>query len=639
MVRCSRTRNSTRLHVVGRQPQPRRRWSRASTAPLDRVVLAHPLAHVVQQGGQVQRHRPVDAGHLLGRPGERLGVLAPGQRLQHGHRVQRVLVDGVDVIHVVLDAAGDRLPLGHQRRQQPQVVHLLQPRGRGPVAGVGEHGQEAHGADRDRGAAPRRRGRPARLMRSRGAQPDRPIALDGHLEDAEHLRRPPLEHRRLDHLQRPVALDEAANPGRPRRRRCRRCPGPAAGARWAPLGIGAGPRQQARGLAADGPGVALEVVHQRLDRRGHRRADVAGGDGHVPVQPRRHLLLQVEAQLVLAAPRLQVHGDAHLQQPVAGGLERRRLARRHLAQVAQGVRDRRCRSGRTPPSARRTDRARRPARSSGRARAGRWCRRSASGASAARRSGAPPGCPASCPPPGPGRPAGTPPPSRRRRPRSARPAARWPRSGRCRAAPAPRPAIARRARRPAGRPTAGAGSAGPAPGPPRRARARTGRSGPDPNMGRTPAGRSRRWPASPPVRSRWSVRWRRLSSAAASRVTMASMSLVSWWARAMPLTFTLPSARPRAARARASDDLRRDLPGDLDVSAVTGWIRVLPWRSGRHHRPPPTTIACVAAVVINLPERAGSTPDSRALPACAFWRPNLGDPRAFAVGICTDAVV
>jgi hypothetical protein len=99
--------------------------------------------------------------------------------------------------------------------------------------------------------------------------------------------------------------------------------------------------------------VALEVVHQRLHRRGHRRTDVPWRQPGVPVQDGRDLFLQIEAQLVLPPPRRQVHGDANLQQPLPGRLEGGRLAGRHLAHALQRPRVARAEpgQGRPPPRA------------------------------------------------------------------------------------------------------------------------------------------------------------------------------------------------------------------------------------------------------------------------------------------------
>ena len=90
-----------------------------------------------------QRHRALHRLDGLGRHRELVGVLAARERVQPRHRVERVLVDGVHVIDVVLHAARRRLPLGHQRRQQPEVLHLLEARRVGPVARVADEVDEA----------------------------------------------------------------------------------------------------------------------------------------------------------------------------------------------------------------------------------------------------------------------------------------------------------------------------------------------------------------------------------------------------------------------------------------------------------------------------------------------------------------
>ena len=51
-----------------------------------------------------------------------------GQPLEVADRQQRVLVDRVLVVEVAHHAAGDRLELGKHLAEQPEVVHLRQPR-------------------------------------------------------------------------------------------------------------------------------------------------------------------------------------------------------------------------------------------------------------------------------------------------------------------------------------------------------------------------------------------------------------------------------------------------------------------------------------------------------------------------------
>ena len=64
-------------------------------------------------------------------------------RVQPPHGVQGVLVDGVHVVDVVLHAARAGLPLGHERGQHAQILHLLQARRVGRVALIAQHLDEA----------------------------------------------------------------------------------------------------------------------------------------------------------------------------------------------------------------------------------------------------------------------------------------------------------------------------------------------------------------------------------------------------------------------------------------------------------------------------------------------------------------
>ena len=62
--------------------------------------------------------------------------------------------------------------------------------------------------------------------------------------------------------------------------------------------------------------MGVVLVHQRLDRRVHRRPDDAAAIARVGVEHRRDRLLQREAQVILASARGRVHQDAHPHQPL-----------------------------------------------------------------------------------------------------------------------------------------------------------------------------------------------------------------------------------------------------------------------------------------------------------------------------------
>ena len=179
------------------------------------VRAAVGLADVVEQRPDRQR-RPGACTSLdrLARDRERRRVIAARERVQPPDRVQRVLVDGVHVVDVVLHAARRRLPLGHDRGQQAQVLHLLEARRVGAVARVAAGARRSAARPRGRRAAPRAATRPARRAARACAAPaarparSRPekmrIISDGLLSKTASSMR----------LQRAVAHDEARVGGR-----------------------------------------------------------------------------------------------------------------------------------------------------------------------------------------------------------------------------------------------------------------------------------------------------------------------------------------------------------------------------------------------------------------------------------------
>ena len=90
--------------LVGRNAEPRRQ-RRDHRRALARVTAAAPLADVVQDAAQVEPHRIAYLAHQLGRE-RQLGAVAaaldPPQLLD---QEQRVNVDGVRVVHVLLPHA------------------------------------------------------------------------------------------------------------------------------------------------------------------------------------------------------------------------------------------------------------------------------------------------------------------------------------------------------------------------------------------------------------------------------------------------------------------------------------------------------------------------------------------------------
>ena len=107
------------------------------------VRAAVGLADVVEQRPERERDAVLDLLERLRRHREVVGVIAARERVQAAHGVERVLVDRVHVIDVVLHAARRRLPLGHERREHAEVLHLLEARRVGRVARVAEQVDEA----------------------------------------------------------------------------------------------------------------------------------------------------------------------------------------------------------------------------------------------------------------------------------------------------------------------------------------------------------------------------------------------------------------------------------------------------------------------------------------------------------------
>ena len=280
------------------------------------VRAAVGLADVVEQRSQRQRHRPLHLLDRLGGDRELLRVIAALERVQPPHRVQRVLVDGIDVIDVVLHAASGGLPLGHHGRQQTLVLHLLQPGRVGLIAAVADDLDEPtprHWIVAQPGGG--RRGQLGDELPR--AQRETDVEADRDLEDANHLRRGALEHRRVGRLQHPVAHHEARVRGRGRRRQRAGPQRHQHRLRLAPRILpGRRALQEALGLVANQLGVGVVLVHQRLDRRVNRRPDDAPAIARLGVEHRRDRLLEGEAQVILAAPGRRVHRDPDPQQPV-----------------------------------------------------------------------------------------------------------------------------------------------------------------------------------------------------------------------------------------------------------------------------------------------------------------------------------
>ena len=165
ITRCWSTRNTTRSISSGVEAHALEARARAHRA-LRRVVAAEPLADVVEQAAEVDGG---EIGHVADQLGQRrqlLLVVALEEPPQLLDQEDRVHVDRVGVIHDVLPAADDVLPLRQEARQQAHLVHRDQ-RARDAV----RRAQDAQeGLDRLRLASGSRR-RSGRGSRAPGAAP------------------------------------------------------------------------------------------------------------------------------------------------------------------------------------------------------------------------------------------------------------------------------------------------------------------------------------------------------------------------------------------------------------------------------------------------------------------------------------
>ena len=111
-----------RLGFLAREPEPRPELERDALADF-RVIAAAPLGDIVQQHRQVERAAGDDRRCEVG--GERMLLLEhPGLDLvQDSDREERVLVDRVMVVHVVLHLRDDPTEIGDEAAQDPGLVH------------------------------------------------------------------------------------------------------------------------------------------------------------------------------------------------------------------------------------------------------------------------------------------------------------------------------------------------------------------------------------------------------------------------------------------------------------------------------------------------------------------------------------
>ena len=279
--------------VVGGQPDALRQFL-AERDALGDVAVAPPLADVVEQHAEHQQIRPLDVVQHVRRFG--LRRLPRRQRLEILHGEQRVLVGGELVIDVVLDEAGQRLPLGQVPPEESELVHLAEGLRHPPPASADREEEIPHV------------GRAPELVVDQ-VQRFLDGALDVHAElEAEAVAVPEDLHEprrilaerpavgmgevnlRVDHDE-PVGERVLAEPP---------LDGPPAGQRLAAAG------DEAARDAVDHPRVQVVVAHELLDPEGDLVARIAEVLGDLGLDvPRQHVVLVPgqEVQLVAHAPQ------------------------------------------------------------------------------------------------------------------------------------------------------------------------------------------------------------------------------------------------------------------------------------------------------------------------------------------------
>ena len=271
------------LGLLGRKVEARAQFERDLGAQRG-VVAAAPLGHVVQEQREI-KHPPRQ--HLVDDPGgkrQRIGELAALDPSENADREDGVLIDRVDVIHVVLHLRDDAAEIGDQAAQHAGLVHPPQ-RGLGIIARGKNLDEQAVGL----GVRAQLR---ADALEVPGDQPQRPgvdveAARIGDVEQPDHRRRIAREGVLGAHRQ-PPALDHEAVDLAAERTQARQ-----ADERGA-LVLGLDRRAEDAGEVADVLGHQEVVLHEALDafRAGALGVARAPGD----------LGLDVEGEALLGAP-------------------------------------------------------------------------------------------------------------------------------------------------------------------------------------------------------------------------------------------------------------------------------------------------------------------------------------------------
>ncbi len=90
------------------------------------MITAASFGDIVQQCREVESSARLDRRHDLGRDRQFLFQLAGLDLVQDADRKQRVLVDGIDMVHVVLHLRDDAAEIRDEAAEHARLVHAPQ---------------------------------------------------------------------------------------------------------------------------------------------------------------------------------------------------------------------------------------------------------------------------------------------------------------------------------------------------------------------------------------------------------------------------------------------------------------------------------------------------------------------------------
>ena len=90
------------------------------------MVAAAALGDIVKQAGQIEQFRPLEIAHQAAAQRKFVREFRHREAAQVAHDIQDVLVDGVDVIQIVLHLADDAAEGGDVAAEHAVFVHAFQ---------------------------------------------------------------------------------------------------------------------------------------------------------------------------------------------------------------------------------------------------------------------------------------------------------------------------------------------------------------------------------------------------------------------------------------------------------------------------------------------------------------------------------